>query len=141
SRWFIGLAVTAIVSEIVLWAALGVWSRRAARKDVLPSPVFAVRQPPPLPRVWPNPADSPGTDHQLLRGPAEMLVEFRQQEDKSLQHYGLEAPDGALASPTTLWQRWSRTAAAQAGGGTGGGAGAQREAPLDQEMPSGPSGG
>jgi hypothetical protein len=142
ARWFIGLAITAMVSEVVLWTAFGIWARRAAQKDVLPSPLFAVRQAPPLPRVWPNPADSPGTEQQLLRGPAEMLLAFRQEEDKSLRRYGLQTPEGGPISPDVLWQRYTRGAGgAPASGAAGAAAGGRGAVPLDQEMPSGPSGG
>jgi hypothetical protein len=101
-----------------------------------------VRQYPDPPRVLPNFADTPGTDHQLLLGPAEHLVVFRKDEDEKLKQYGLETSEGSPIAPDALWQRWSRVAGgSQAGGATGVGAGSRAATPLDQEMPSGPSGG
>jgi hypothetical protein len=87
--WFLGLAIFAGLSHVMLWVGYAAWSQRQLALDVPPSTMFRVPRIPPEPRVLPNPVDSPGRPNELLRGPGEEFVEFRKREDAEMTRLGL----------------------------------------------------
>jgi hypothetical protein len=134
-RWFISLIVVTGLTQGMLALGLMEWVKHEEKRDVPPSPLFAVRQPPPEPRLLPNPVDSPPSSQQPQRGPMETLAIFREREDKALQRYGLQDPQtGAPALPP---QAVAAVTAQPASPATGPGA----PDALTLPMPSAASGG
>jgi hypothetical protein len=98
--WFLGLAVTCLISMVLLWATFRWWSSTTARNDQLPSPLFARREVPPPPRILPNPVDYPENQMTNPRADApdypETLPGERERQDKALQQLGLQDPSTGL---------------------------------------------
>jgi hypothetical protein len=98
--WFLGLAVTCLVSMVLLWATFRWWSSTNARNEQLPSQLFAQREVPPPPRILPNPVDYPENQMTNPRADApdypETLPGERERQDKALQQLGLQDPSTGL---------------------------------------------
>ena len=143
--WFLGLALTCIISQILIWATFQWWVSTAANKDRLPSPFFAQRQVPPPPRIQPNPIDYPENQMTNPRADApdypETLPGERQREDQQLQRLGLQ--DQATGLPRLPEQAVATVIARSRGGGAAGQPlpGAAGNEALEQLRPSFASGG
>jgi len=97
-QWFSLVALTMAASIAVMWWVFHAWSAYEETTERLPSPLFGQQQVPPLPQVLPNLADT-RAHQERMRGPSELLRDYRQQEDQALIRAGLEAPDGRPQLP------------------------------------------
>src|SRR5262245_43457520 len=57
--WLAGLAVCVVVISLALYGSFMAWRSYERGMVKPPSPVFAVREEPPSPRILPNPFDTP----------------------------------------------------------------------------------
>src|SRR5262245_64649282 len=77
--WFVGTAVSTIIIQIIFFFGWLQWNAIAQTRQPLPSPLFAVPQVPPAPRLEPNPADAATyPEHPMRLGP-DFLHDFRVQ--------------------------------------------------------------
>lgn len=150
TKWFIGLGVGIAVILPLVWFAYQVTRPMIEGTERLPSRVFAERWDLPLPRVLPNPLDSPPDRiaplPQPLIGPARFHVQQQRAENEALVRLGLRYPDdpelGRQAGRPRLPERAVEAVIAAAGKGA-----AARPADgaatdgLQEMMPSGASGG
>jgi len=94
--WFAALGVSTVVIIGVLFGmfrGLEWWQRSQER---LPSPLFAQRQEPPLPRLLPNPVDARLSPRLGLLGPIEYHDDVKKAEDVELLRMGLLNKDTGL---------------------------------------------
>jgi hypothetical protein len=91
-RWLGITALFMIASIALLTWVYALWSGYETRNELLPSPLFGIRQVPPEPRIMPNPVDTETHPGEPMRGPSALLVDHRRVEDAELQQYGLENP-------------------------------------------------
>lgn len=89
-HWFLGLAVAALLTHVVVYAAFRGLNYMDSARDQSPSPLFTVRQLPPEPRVLPNPADAFANPSEPMEGPQEAGLDERELQDRELQRVGLE---------------------------------------------------
>jgi len=102
------------------------------RRDVLLSPLFAERQAPPLPRLLPNIDEDRTHPTEAQRGPGDIGVAERADENRALQNEGLEDPKtGEPTIPDNALQTIAKENPS-AGTSTDG---------MKEEMPSAASGG
>ncbi|HTE20186.1 MAG TPA: hypothetical protein VK689_17620 [Armatimonadota bacterium] len=94
--WFSLLAACVAVILGVLFGAFHLLLNRETAKDVMPSPLFAVKQVPPAPRLIPNPVDAQREPNVPLLNPIEYGVEVRRLEDLELDRLGLRDPATGL---------------------------------------------
>jgi hypothetical protein len=142
--WFGGLLIFTIVVQILLWGTFKWWLARADMADKLPSPLFAIRQTPPPPRIEPNPVDYPVTPVSNPRAAQPDYPErppgFHEKEKQEAQKLGLEDEKTGLPKlPEQAVAKVLATAHGPASSRTPGGQPAGPE--LEQPMPSYPSGG
>ena len=87
--WFVGLFALIFATLLLLWGmfdGLAFWENR---KDRLPSPMFAERREPPLPRILPNPADSRDNPQAPFTGPGEYGQQELREEERKAEALGL----------------------------------------------------
>lgn len=138
--WFTALVVLIVVVQFLLWGQFRLLKSRADRRDVLPSPLFSIPQPPPEPRLLPNPVESRQNPTEPPRGPGTTAVLDFRQEDEALERHGLwDTKTGRPRLPDAVVKSLTRPQT-PAGGGAGVGAQGVKD-PLHLEMPSDASGG
>ena len=143
--WFIALGALILVTIAILYGMFQALVFLERRRDALPSPIFAARQDPPLPRLLPNPADSRARPNAPMMGPGEYAIEETFAEDKAVQNLGLmDAGTGQNRIPGNIVDEVAKEGtpggAPLAGGAAAGGAVSQ-DPGLSMQMPSDSSGG
>src|SRR3569833_3481878 len=101
-KWFGALTITVMVTFLVVWGIWEWWPERHENLATLPSPVFGVRQQPPLPHLLPDPenrAKQPARDFLIKVSfepqlePKDAYAIEKAREDALLEKYNLQ--DGA----------------------------------------------
>lgn len=136
--WMIYLFVSTALIIGIMYGAFHLLLRREEASDRLPSPLFAQKRVPPLPRLLPNRIDHPVRLDQHVPDPPEIgQLERRSENDGLARHRLLNTETGLPTIPADVAQRViGSVGAAGAGGGNAGG----REG-LQAPMPSDSSGG
>ncbi len=98
--WFMVLAVTVALSFGIVSGFFALYNSQAQSAQVLPSQLFGHRQPPPLPRILPNPVDSGVNPMETGQMYPETVPGERKREAEEAARIGLMNPEtGALELP------------------------------------------